>query len=282
MGIEVTALAVGRGGAIAPALRLAGASLAFAGVTVLRDVSLSLARGEIRALVGKNGSGKSTLIKILSGFHAPAPGVKLEVNGFDIALPSAPERLRRAGLSFVHQDLALNPDASILDNLLVGRFSRAGLAPIAWRREKQRVQRALARFGAFHPPERLVRNLPGVDRALVAIARGFIDAEDHGGVIVLDEPTAFLGEADTERLLAAIRTLRQSGHAVLYVSHRLNEVLDLADSVTVLRDGAVVHEGSTIGLAEDTLISHILGGDIHRFYPDRQPARMTSSSPLRR
>jgi ribose transport system ATP-binding protein len=263
----------GDAGAAAPALHVSGASMAFGGVTVLDDVSLSLARGEIRALVGKNGSGKSTLIKILSGFHRPRPGATLQLGERRFDLPAAPEALRAAGLSFVHQDLALNPDASILDNVLVGRFSSRGLAPIAWRSERARVERALASFGVTHPPHRRVRDLQAVDRALVAITRGLIDAQEHGGVMVLDEPSAFLSEADVKRLFAAIRTLAAAGTAVIYVSHRLDEVLSLADSVTVLRDGVVVHEGPAAALSEDALIGHILGEDIRRFYPALAPAR---------
>ena len=260
-------------GAVAPALRLSGASMAFGGVTVLDNVSLSLAPGEVRALVGKNGSGKSTLIKILSGFNRPRPGATLQLGEKRFDLPSAPEELRASGLSFVHQDLALNTDASILDNVLVGRFSGRGLTPIAWRRESARVERVLAFFGVSHPPHRLVRDLQAVDRALVAITRGFIDAQEHGGVMVLDEPSAFLSEADVNCLFAAIRTLAASGSAVVYVSHRLDEVLSLADTVTVLRDGVVVHEGPAASLSEDALINHILGEDIRRFYPALAPAR---------
>jgi ribose transport system ATP-binding protein len=256
-----------------PALRLSGASMAFGGITVLNDVSLNLARGEIRALVGKNGSGKSTLIKILSGFHRPPPGVTLDLGQRSFHLPAPPEALREAGLSFVHQDLGLNPDASILDNVLVGRFAARGLARIPWSSESARVERALATFGVTHSPHRLVRDLQAVDRALVAITRGFIDAREHGGVMVLDEPSAFLTEADVRRLFAAIRMLAASGTAVIYVSHRLEEVLSLADTVTVLRDGSVVHEGPAAALTEDALIEHILGEDIRRFYPDLAPAQ---------
>jgi ribose transport system ATP-binding protein len=255
------------------ALRLSGASMTFGGTTVLNDVSLSLARGEIRALVGKNGSGKSTLIKILSGFHRPPSGATLHLGKRRFDLPAPPEALREAGLSFVHQDLGLNPDASILDNVLVGRFSARGLAPIAWRREARRVEHALVTFGVTHASHRLVRDLQAVDRALVAIARGFIDAREHGGVMVLDEPSAFLTEADVKRLFLAIRTLAAAGTAVIYVTHRLDEVLSLTNTVTVLRDGVVVHEGPTAALSEDVLIGHILGEDIRRFYPDLAPPR---------
>jgi len=256
------------------ALSLGDASMAFAGVAALRRVSLTVAPGEIRALVGKNGSGKSTLIKILSGYHRPASGTTLAIGGEHFAFPLSPEKLRTAGLAFVHQDLGLVAEASILDNVLVGRFAGGRAAPIAWRRERERVRTTLARFGLDLDPSRPVSALSPSERAFVAIARGFIDAGGPAGrVIVLDEPSAFLPEADVARLFAGIRSLAASGRGVIYVSHRLDEVLEIAHSVTVLRDGALVHEGPVAGLGEDDLVRHILGEDVRTFYPALAPAR---------
>jgi len=254
------------------ALALRNASMAFAGVRVLDNVSLTLAPGEIRALVGKNGSGKSTLIKILSGYHRPLPGAALSVGGHVHRFPVTPERLRALGLSFVHQDLGLIPDATVLDNVLVGRFSGGKLAPVRWRREKERVLSILARFELDLPLDRPVRLLSPVERAFVAIARSFVDAESHSGVLVLDEPTAFLPQDEVARLFGAIRAIASAGQAILYVSHRLDEVLGLAESVTVLRDGRTVHEGPTAGLIEDDLVRAILGEDAKTFYPSLAPA----------
>ncbi len=143
----------------ARALHLAHATMQFGGVTVLDDASLALAPGEIRALVGKNGSGKSTLIKILSGYHRPCEGATLEVGGTRYDFPLRPEQARGAGLSFVHQDLGLVPDASVLDNVLAGRFSGGRVVPINWARERERVRRALARFDFDPPLDRPVRQL---------------------------------------------------------------------------------------------------------------------------
>ncbi|WP_336801872.1 sugar ABC transporter ATP-binding protein [Kaistia sp. MMO-174] len=265
--MTVAGLAVDHGAGGTPALRLAGATMAFGGVTVLRDAAIGLGRGEIRALVGKNGSGKSTLIKILSGYHRPQPGAVLEIAGQRYAFPIRPERLRAAGLSFIHQDLGLVPEASVLDNVLVGRFAGGRVAPIGWRGERERVRRVLARFELDAPLDRPVRLLSPVERAFVAIARGFIDAEAQGGVLVLDEPTAFLPQEDVGRLFQAIRGLAASGQAILYVSHRLDEILDLTHTVTVLRDGNIVHDDVTANLTEDELVRHILGEDVRTFYP---------------
>lgn len=255
------------------ALSLTGASMSFAGVRVLHGADFYLRRGEIRALVGKNGSGKSTLIKILSGFNRPEPGAELTIGASRIPLPADPEAVRRAGLAFVHQDLGLIAEASIIDNMLVGRFAATHLRPIRWRAERRRVRDALARFGVGADPAAPVSRLSAVERALVAIARGFLDVGEDGGVIVLDEPTAFLPEHDVHRLFAAIRRLAAAGTAVVYVSHRLDEVLSLTETVTVLRDGHVMHEGRTADLDEEALVRHILGEEIRRFYPRlAQPA----------
>ncbi len=254
------------------ALALRHASKTFGGVTVLSDVSFFLRPGEIRGLVGKNGAGKSTLIKILSGFHVPDPGTSLEVSGRSVALPAAQAELRASGLSFVHQDLALVAEASVLDNILVGTARGPGLAPIRWRREARRVSAALQRLGLGISPYIPVSDLSPVERALVAIARALIDIEPGRGVLVLDEPTAFLPENETERLFAVVRALARSGVAVIYVSHRLDEILNLTDSVTVLRDGRHAFQSDTAGLAEEELIRHILGEDVSAFYPDRSPA----------
>lgn len=255
------------------ALVLTGASKSFDGIIVLQDAFLRLERGEIRALVGKNGSGKSTLIKILSGYHAPAPGAELMLAGVRQTLPMAPEALRRAGLAFVHQDLGLVGDADILDNMLVGRFRARGLAPIDWRTERERIAEVFDLFGLRRAPHEKLSALDAVERALVAIARAFLDAGEHGGVIVLDEPTVFLPSEDVERLFAAVRSIAAAGTAVLYVSHRLEEILSLTDTVTVLRDGRVVHEGRTEALDQDGLVRAILGEDVETFYPRRLDAR---------
>jgi len=258
-----------------PALTLDRVSKTFGGARALDEVALTLARGEIRALVGKNGSGKSTLIKILSGFHSPDAGASLAVRGRRFSLPASVDEVRAAGLSFVHQDLALIPDATVLENVLVGRFADVGIRPIRWRREAERVRRALARFDFDLPLDAQVRRLSPVERAFVAIARGFIDADTKPGVLVLDEPTAFLPQDEVGRLFGAIRALAAEGEAILYVSHRLDEVLDLAQTVTVLRDGRSVFEGETKGLSEEALVRQILGADVQSFYPALASPRET-------
>jgi len=258
VGVEVTP----------PALHATGISKTFGPVRVLHDAAMTLERGEIRALVGRNGSGKSTFIKVLAGFHAPDEGGRLEVGGEFVELPVPPGEAQRSGLSFVHQDLALVEASSIIDNVLVGRFATGAGGRIRWRAERERVRRALARFGVDHDPRVPVADLGQVDRALVAIVRGLVDLPEDGGVLVLDEPTAFLPDEDVERLFEAVRDVAASGTAVIYVSHRLDEVLALTHAVTVLRDGRVVATERTDGLAKERLVSLILGQNLGSFYPE--------------
>lgn len=250
------------------ALDATGISKTFGSVTVLRNVALQLQRGEIRALVGRNGSGKSTFIKVLAGFHAPDPGGRLAIDGEELKLPVPLGAAQQSGVSFVHQDLALVEEGSIADNVLVGRFSTAGAGRIPWRSERRRVAGALARFGVDADPREPVKNLGQVDRALVAITRSLLELPEGGGVLVLDEPTAFLPDEDVEHLFAAVRNVAASGTAVIYVSHRLEEILGLTHSVTVLRDGVVVANEPTSGLSKDRLVELILGQTIENFYPE--------------
>jgi ribose transport system ATP-binding protein len=250
------------------ALDATGISKTFGSVTVLRDAALQLQPGEIRALVGRNGSGKSTFIKVLAGFHAPDPGGRLVIAGEELQLPVSPGAAQQCGVSFVHQDLALVEESSVTDNVLVGRYATVGAGRIPWRRERRRVAEALAAFGVNADPRSRIADLGQVDRALVAIARSLLELPEGGGVLVLDEPTAFLPDEDVEHLFAAVRKVAASGTAVIYVSHRLEEILELTDSVTVLRDGLVVGNESTAGLTKAGLVELILGQAIENFYPD--------------
>lgn len=253
-------------------LHLEGLSKAFGATRALDDVSLTVQEGQILGLIGRNGSGKSTLIKILSGFHSPDAG-RLTMAGRAIALPMRPDEVRRAGLSFVHQDLGLLPDFSVVENLRIGRFQTRRSGLIDWRSERRVVDEALQRFGVRARSTTLVGALPVVDRALVAIVRALLDFEHgdaselHDGVLVLDEPTAYLPRDGVERLFAAAREVVAAGNGVVFVSHRLDEVMDLTDRVAVLRDGLLVGEAETKSIDENRLIEMLLGRAMEDFYP---------------
>ena len=245
------------------ALEAAHLSKSFGGVRVLSDVSLSVTAGEIHGLVGSNGSGKSTLIKILSGFHAPDPGGSLKVRGEDVALPVPPDRATRVGLSFVHQDLGLIPQLSVLENLRVGRFTAHPGWRISWREERAVVRAALKRFDLDVSPETKVQRLSSIERVLLAVVRAFSDLENApGGVLLLDEPTAYLPRDGVDRLFTAVRRAAAAGAGVVFVSHRLEEIGMLTNSVSVLRDGHLVGTAQTSTLTESDLVEMIVGSKI--------------------
>lgn len=244
-----------------PAIEIEELSKSFGGVRVLDKVSFSVGRGEIHGLVGRNGSGKSTLIKILSGYHPPDPGGRLRVAGRDVQLPVPLGSSHRLGLSFVHQDLGLTPGLTVLENLRIGRFATGLGWRIRWRAERALVRRQLARFGVDASPGTRVRDLPAVDRALVAIVRALSQLDDaDGGVLVLDEPTAYLPFDGIDRLFDATREAAAHGTGVIFVSHRLEEISNLTQRVSVLRDGRLAGTAETARTSERELIELIVGG----------------------
>jgi ribose transport system ATP-binding protein len=220
-------------------LQLRHLTKSFGGQIALRDVDLSVAYGEVHALVGQNGSGKSTLIKVLSGYHQPDTGAAAELDGRPFQLGSA-HAARAAGLRFVHQDLALVLQLSILDNMMLGRTYPVGLGGrIRWGTATERVAGYLRQVGVEADPRSAVGSLSLTERSAVAIARALSDTGHGRLLLVLDEPTAALPSDEVGRLLDGVSQLRADGHGVLIVSHHLGEVLDIADRITVLRDGEV-------------------------------------------
>jgi ribose transport system ATP-binding protein len=259
-----------------PALRLAGVSKTFGPTIALRDVALEVAPGEVRGLVGRNGSGKSTLVKILSGYHAPDTGGYLRVGASEVTLPVDAGRARRLGLSFLHQDLGLIPEFSILENFRLGRYEQGIVTRIRWGRERRKVREALSRFGLDGvDPDAPVSSLAPTDRALMAIARSFHDLPGGGqGVLILDEPTSFLPRDGVRRVLDATRQAAAAGTAVIMITHRLEQILEVTDSVTVLRDGEVVANIVVDqDVTEDSLIELILGQRLVDFYPEAHRER---------
>ena len=249
------------------ALYVSDLSKAFGGAKALDDVTVSVEAGEIHGLVGRNGSGKSTLIKILSGYHAPDAWGSFQVAGKAAELPLMPGQPASLGLCFVHQDLGLLNTLSVLENFRVARYKAAPLGRIKWRNERRHAARVLESFGLEVPLDASVGQLAPVDRALVAIARALSDASEHeGGTLILDEPTSFLPRDGVERLFSGMRRVAAEGLGVVFVSHRLEEILSITDRVTVLRDGRNVATVGTPGLQEDDLIEMILGQKVEESF----------------
>jgi ribose transport system ATP-binding protein len=244
-----------------PAVRLSGVSKTFETATVLRDLDLEIRRGEIHALMGQNGSGKSTTVKILSGFFEPDPGATAEVGGRPFELGSS-DAARAAGLRFVHQNLGLVDDMSVTDNFMVG--TTRGVGRLRSRQESERVAAALAAIGFERvSPDAKVADLTAPERTAVAIARA-LDDMSHVPLLVLDEPTSSLPRKDARTLFDAMRRVTERGTAILYISHHLDEVLHIADRVSVLRDGVLVGQESIEALDHDRLVELMLGRRLAR------------------
>ena len=253
-------------------LELTGVSKTFDGIRVLHDVTLTVRPGEILGLIGENGSGKSTLIKILSGYHAADAGARILLGGHELTTALG-GGARRSGMAFIHQDLALVPSMTVLENLRILRFDTGFGWRIRWSRERARVRRYLAQVGLDVHPDTRVADLSVTEQALVAVARGLADIDEDGAqsphrLLVLDEPTAYLPHDGVQRLFGVLRGLTADGAAVVFVSHRLDEVRELCDRVAVLRGGdlvAVVDDG---GATERDLLRLMLGRPVEQLYPD--------------
>jgi ribose transport system ATP-binding protein len=245
-------------------LRIEELSKTFPGQVALSSVSLTVEAGEVHALVGQNGSGKSTLIKILAGYHQPDPdGAQAWVAGAPLALGDG-AAAAAAGIRFVHQDLGLVGSLSAVENLALTAGYRTGWGGrIRWRDEVARTREALAGLGLADLDVRApVDRLPPAQRTGVAIARALVGWQDGTTLLVLDEPTATLPGDDVVRLFEVIHRLKQRGISILYVSHHLDEVFELADRVTVLRDGMRVATVPVGELDHTGLVELIVGHHI--------------------
>jgi ribose transport system ATP-binding protein len=263
------------------AIATRGLSKTYNGTLALDSLDLELRRGEIHALLGGNGSGKSTTIKILAGVVPPDPGGVLTINDEEIPAEAwTPARAHTAGLRFVHQQPAVFPDLTVAENLAIGaQFPRGFGGRIDWSMLNSRTRDLLAKYNVPAQPTALLRSLRAADRSRVAIIRAMQDlVEGDEGVLILDEPTAALPDAEVEHLLDALRVYAENGQTILYVSHRLDEVLSVADRITVLRDGSKVATVEAKGLRESDLIELIVGRPIERAFPSSQVETSTDAA----
>jgi ribose transport system ATP-binding protein len=246
------------------ALEVTGLSKTFPGGRALDEVSFALERGRVHALIGGNGSGKSTLVRCLAGIHAADPGGEVIVGGERIAAAHlSPQWARANGLRFVHQDPGMFPTLTVQENFALGHGYPTAGARIRWGALRRRAQDLLDRFQIEARPDQLLGDLRPADRAMIAIARAMQDryegATDAVSTLILDEPTASLPEDEVELLLSAVRRYVRDGLAIVFISHRLDEVMAISDTVTVLRDGRLVASRPAEGLREQDLVRYIVG-----------------------
>jgi galactofuranose transport system ATP-binding protein len=238
-------------------LEVTRVSKTFPGVRALDQVSFALQAGEVHALVGENGAGKSTLIKVLTGVYRPDSG-ELRYNGEAVQFAS-PMDAQRAGISTIYQEVNLVPLMSVAQNLFLGREPRKSFGLLDERRMRREATEILAGYGVDTDVSRPLGTLALGAQQMVALARAvMVDAK----VVIMDEPTSSLEPREVETLFGVIRTLHQRGIGIVYVSHRLDELYQICDAVTILRDGRVVHTGKLADLKRIRLVSLMLGREM--------------------
>lgn len=233
------------------ALHAAGVSKSFAGTLALNKVDVTIPAGRIHALLGMNGSGKSTFVKILSGFHAANSGT----------ISVAGQPLRDGAIAFVHQDLGLVDELSVVQNLGLGSRPPMKRGTIDVAAERAAAREMLVAFGLEHLVDRKVGDLRMAEKTIVAIARALEQTRDGGQVLVLDEPTSTLATSETTQLLDVMRDCASRGLGVLFISHRLAEVMSVADDVTVLRGGRVVLQSAVRDTSVDEIVAAMTGSE---------------------
>jgi rhamnose transport system ATP-binding protein len=243
-------------------LRLTGITKSFSGVQALKGVSLDLRAGEVHALVGENGAGKSTLVKVITGAHAPDDGT-LEVRGRPVG-HNDPVRARALGVAAIYQQPALFPDLTVAENVAIGLEPGGAWRQVRWGERRARARRLLERIGAAIDPEAEVRRLTMPEQQLVEIARALgADAR----ILIMDEPTSSLSDKEVDNLFRVIRELKAQGVGIIYISHRLEELPQVADRVTALRDGALVGTRAMGEVTRAELIRMMVGRELSAVFP---------------
>ncbi len=251
-----------------PVLSLRGISKSFPGVRALADVQLDLYPGQVTALIGENGAGKSTIVKILTGIYQPDGGT-ITVAGRAVKFPTA-QAASAAGVTAIHQETVLFDELTVAENIFIGHAPRGLFGLIDTGRMEREARRLLGSIGADLDPRARLRDLGIASRHLVAIARALsVDAQ----VVIMDEPTAALSHKEIHELYDLVEKLKAQGKAILFISHKFDEVFRIADRWTVFRDGQFVGEGLIAEAAEARLVQLMVGREVDQIYPKR-PARI--------
>lgn len=249
---------------LAPILALDGVTKTFPGVKALSEVSLKLYPGQVTALVGENGAGKSTVVKILTGIYQPDGGSIL-VDGMQIQFPT-PQTAADAGITAIHQETVLFDELSVAENIFIGHAPRGRFGLIDWSETERRSAEILTGIGAEIDPSTKLRDLGIANKHLVAISRALsIDAR----VVIMDEPTAALSHKEIEELYELVEKLKMQGKAILFISHKFDEIFRIPDRYTVFRDGQLIGDGLIKDVSEATLVTMMVGRDVNQIYPNR-------------
>lgn len=247
-------------------LRMQGISKEFPGVKALDNIHLNLKKGEIHALIGENGAGKSTLIKVLAGIYRPDSG-EIYINDEKVVIDDVASS-KKLGISIIHQELSLAKNMTIAENIFLGSYPLKKGFAVDDKRMNEEAAKYLAMIGMEHfPPDRKVASLSIAQQQMVEICRSLAG---ENRILVLDEPTTSLIAEEVERLMEIMRTLKSKGVAIIFVSHKLNEIFEISDNITVLRDGQYVATEKTAEMTTDKLISMMVGREIQDIYPPHE------------
>ncbi|MCX8063125.1 MAG: sugar ABC transporter ATP-binding protein, partial [Anaerolineales bacterium] len=237
----------------------------FAGVEVLHKVSFNLRSGEVHALLGENGAGKSTLIKIMTGVHQPDEGIIL-LDGREVRFSNARES-QMAGIAAIYQEPSLFPDLDVAENIFVGRHPLKAVGRVDWRRIYREAENLLTSLGMHLDLKRKARDLSIAEQQMVEIARAF---SINARILIMDEPTSSLTLNEVAELFRLVRRLRDEGTAIVFISHRLEELFEIADRVTVLRDGYFVDTKPVKEVTRDELIRLMVGRKVTNMFPKQE------------
>lgn len=245
-----------------PALRLDGVAKSFGPVVALKSASLDMFAHSIHALIGENGAGKSTVVKIIAGLYQRDGGV-FEYRGHDVNFSNTAQS-KHAGIAVIYQEPTLFPDLSVTENIFMGRQPTVSLGRIDRKAMRARVKELFDQLGVTIDPERPTRGLSIADQQIIEIAKAIsLDAR----VLIMDEPTAALSGVEVDRLFKVARSLRDEGRALLFISHRFDEVFELCDTVTVMRDGEYVATSAIAETTVDEMVQQMVGREISTLFP---------------
>jgi len=245
-----------------PVLEMRNITKKFGNVKVLDNVSLTLHKGHVLALLGENGAGKSTLMKILCGIYEKDEG-SIYIKGEEVNIRNVKDA-EKYGIVMIHQELNLIPSLSVAENIFLGREYLKSFNAIDWKKIKQEAAKKLSELGMNINVNRLVKYLSVGEQQMVEIARSLLmDAE----ILVMDEPTAALTEAETKKLFEVIRSLKSEGRTIIYISHRMNEIFEICDDYIVLRDGRFISQGKINEVTRDELVTMMVGRELKEQYP---------------